>query len=173
MLELSQTAQDLITRAFEKARALGHAQVEVEHLLLALGDARMSTTAKILADAGLDWGALESTTSSNAADPVDERTPQRTTSQLKHALLDAQHLASDLDASAVEVEHICLAIAAKEDSQEAALLRRRGVDLDVFRVRLLHALRDSAKEPRTNKSAAFWTALSPLSVLHRIRRRLT
>jgi len=136
VLELSDTAQHLLSQAYKRARGLGQARVEPEHVFLALSDDPSSTSARILAEAGVDWAGLERVMALTTKEPVDERTPQTAALRLKRALQSAEKLAGDLNSGAVTVDHVLFAIVTGDDREATALLSENGVDADALRGRL-------------------------------------
>jgi Clp amino terminal domain, pathogenicity island component len=150
-------AQEALDRAAVEARALGHAHVGTEHVLLALASSDGGNAPAVLRELGVARERMLATPcmQAGAAEPPPAVLPLMP--RLKQALEHGRRIADGLGADAAGTEHLLAGIVAVQDSMAVEILRRLGV-----------------------RPAAVWAALGErldvdaraLGAPHRRRRRL-
>ena len=124
---LAEPARQVLIRALEEARSLGHSYVGTEHVLLTLTDPGAGIAAHALADLGV-----------SRADVLAELPPAchpRRESlgmmpRLKRALELAAQQAEQLGHGRANTEHLLSAIVAIPDALATCILRERGISRD-------------------------------------------
>ncbi|QKW06648.1 ATP-dependent Clp protease ATP-binding subunit [Streptomyces sp. NA04227] len=124
---LTQSAQELIATASQRATADGSMDLDTEHLLWAC--THNEAARGLLEEAGADPDRL----AEDIAGALPGEGPQTSASPdltpaAKRALLRAHALSQASDSTYIGPEHILLALAADEDSAAAKLLRAHGVE---------------------------------------------
>jgi ATP-dependent Clp protease ATP-binding subunit ClpA len=124
----SPAARRVMALAQDEARALGHAYLGTEHLLLALAGEADTVTAAVLTSLAVDPMALRTA--------VERMVGRGTgyacgavcvTARLKHALEQARKAAKQAKAAWVEPEHLLLGLTIKDGSVASGLLHDFGV----------------------------------------------
>ncbi|HEX2175195.1 MAG TPA: ATP-dependent Clp protease ATP-binding subunit [Nocardioidaceae bacterium] len=120
---MAEETHRLLADAAADAGELGHADLDVPHLLRAT--TRQDSTRQLLARAGVDPDALADAVHRQLP-PGREGTrgsrPANLTAQARKALLDSYQVARSLGASYISPEHVLLAMAADEESGPGQLL---------------------------------------------------
>jgi ATP-dependent Clp protease ATP-binding subunit ClpB len=137
--QLTQKSQEALHDAQTKALRFGHAEVDGEHLLLALLDQAEGIAPRLLDQAGADSGrlraALEAELSRRPKVSGPGASPGQVliTARLSRLLDAAQQEAGRLKDEYVSVEHLLIALLAEGPSTAAGrLLRQEGVTRDGF-----------------------------------------
>ncbi|MDR7469453.1 MAG: ATP-dependent chaperone ClpB [Armatimonadota bacterium] len=137
---LTEKAQEALLAAQEQARARGHQQVDVEHVLLALLDQPEGVVPRVIARLGTDPRILRT-----RLDAELERRPRVVgapageglfiTPRLQRVLHGAQEEAQRLSDEYVSTEHLLLAAVREEGDAAARTLREAGVTSEgIYRV---------------------------------------
>jgi ATP-dependent Clp protease ATP-binding subunit ClpA len=134
-------AQQAVQNSIEQARALGHAAVGTEHLLLALFEPADSLAALTLAR--LQVRREQVSDQVIAAQPsAGEQTEGAIpfTAKTKAAMRAALDEALDLNHNYIGTEHLLLALQRDESAESARILAALGADRDAVRATLLAEL---------------------------------
>jgi len=137
---LTEKAQEALLVAQEQARARGHQQVDVEHVLLALLDQPEGVVTRVIARLGTDPRVLRT-----RLDAELERRPRVAgaptgeglfiTPRLQRVLRGAQEEAQRLSDEYVSTEHLLLAAVREEGDAAARTLREAGITSEgIYRV---------------------------------------
>jgi ATP-dependent Clp protease ATP-binding subunit ClpB len=137
---LTEKAQEALLAAQEQARARGHQQVDVEHVLLALLDQPEGVVPRVIARLGTDPRVLRT-----RLDAELERRPRVVgaptgeglfiTPRLQRVLRGAQEEAQRLSDEYVSTEHLLLAAVREEGDAAARTLREAGITAEgIYRV---------------------------------------
>ena len=130
--QLTQRAQEAILQAQEISARYSHAQVDVEHLLLALIEQEGGLASSILQKMGVDPEPIKA-----RVDAELEKLPKvqggladrlYTTQRLNKALQTAQQEAAGFKDEYISAEHLFLSIAGLGDGAAGAALKAAGVD---------------------------------------------
>jgi ATP-dependent Clp protease ATP-binding subunit ClpB len=157
---LTQKTQEALHDAQTKALRHGHAEVDVEHLLLALLEQPEGLTPRLLEGLGVDAAGLRA-----AVEAELERRPSvsgsgasgeaRMSRNLGLLLDSAGREAERLKDEYVSVEHLLLAmLAAEKESAARRLLEQRGVSRDTV-LEALTAVRGSQRVTSDNPETAY------------------
>jgi hypothetical protein len=134
-------AQDVLARAGEQARDLGHNYVGTEHVVLGLLDVRDGLAAHVLTELGITsnvvLGELARMTGPCQPHPYDWRGAMP---RLKQALEHARRIAAGLGHQAANTEHLLAGIVSVPDALAVKILSRHGVSADDARAALAQRL---------------------------------
>ena len=134
-------ANDVLDRAGEEARALGHGYIGTEHALLALVTTPDGLAGEVLRELGVSRGAMLATSCMQPR--PHEAAPTGCMSvmpRLKQALEHSRHIADGLGVQPAGTEHVLAGIVAVPDSMAVEILRRLGVSADGVRAALADRL---------------------------------
>jgi len=167
---LTEKAQEALLAAQELARARGHQQVDVEHLLLALLDQTDGVVPRLVRQLGTDPRVLRTRLSADL-----ERRPRVSgavagegffmTPRLQRVLQGAQEEAQRLTDEYVSTEHLLLAAARDESDPAARALREAGITPE--------GLYQALQEMRGHQRVTDPNPESKYQVLERYGRELT
>ena len=136
---LTQKSQEALHDAQTKALRLGHTEVDVEHLLLALIDQADGIVPRLLAQAGADPDQLRSALEAELArrprvsGPAGAPGQVMVTQRLNRLLDTAEQEATRLKDDYVSVEHLVLAMLSEGPTTAAGrLLESQGLSRDTF-----------------------------------------
>ena len=150
---------ELIQRAGQKARGMGHSCVDSFHLLLALGSFPGGTGA-LLRGAGLDPALTEQAAALFYGTGTPELPlPQGLTRDARRILRGAAEEAKAMGSREITPAHILLALARGDRSSAEELLILSGVDRDELFTRTIDYLRWEAEAPVRRKKEAAATKL--------------
>jgi ATP-dependent Clp protease ATP-binding subunit ClpC len=137
-------ARQVIVRAQKEARALGHANVDVEHLLVGLLHVGDGVAHKVLTEAGVELDAVRSKIVEKRGDP-DEPSPAGHipfTPEMKKTLELSLREALGLGHNYIGTEHLLLALLQVPGTVAVEILADEvcGVDVKEWRTRVLRLL---------------------------------
>ena len=158
-MQLDTLTADLIQRAGQKARSLGHSYVGSAHLLLALAQ-EPGIPEQVLRMLGMDPELTEAMAlllygRGTPSLPL----PQGLTGEAKRLLRGAAQEAKLLHSRQVAPVHLLLAMARQEQSAAGELLRLNGVSADALFTHTLEYLRWEQSAPVTGKKEGVSTKL--------------
>ncbi len=150
---------DMILRAGQKARDLGHSYVGSVHLLLAMTQ-EPGNTGQILRLMGVDPGLTEAMTQMlYGAGTPDLPLPQGLTREARGILRTAAREAKQQNAREILPYHLLMAMARREDSGAGELLRLNGISADALFTHTVDYLRWETASPGKGKKEAVTTKL--------------
>lgn len=133
-------ANDVLNRAAEHARELGHDYVGTEHVLLGLATPEHGLATVVLRELGITPQDLLATSCMRPGSfDVVSRECLAVMPRLKQALEHGRRIADDLGAPA-DTEHLLAGVVAVGESMAVEILRRRGVSADDVRAALARHL---------------------------------
>ncbi len=163
-------AQEALDLARRKAASMGHQEIDVEHLLLALLEGEEGVVPEILKKAGLSPSQLIAEVEAEL-----EKKPRVSTgggeyiSRDLQAILDRSfQIASQLKDEYISTEHLLLSLAQSRDGFPARWLKRKGLDYQtllklVAEIRGPHRVTDQAPEEKYQSLAKYTRDLTDLA----------
>jgi hypothetical protein len=133
-------ANDVLDRAGEQARELGHNYVGTEHVLLVLATPEHGRATAVLGELGITPQHLLATSCMRPGPGASPQECLAVMPRLKQALEHGRRIADDLGARLADTEHLLAGIVAVSDSMAVEMLRRRGVSADDVRTALARHL---------------------------------
>lgn len=159
MVRYHMLTADLIQRSGQKARELGHSYVGSAHLLLALAEVP-GGTGQLLRSLGADPELTRTLTQLLCGmGTPDLPLPQGLTREAKSILRTASAEAKAQGCREIQPVHVLLAIARRESSAAAELLRLQGISADMLFTRTVEYMQWEREAPGKGKKEAVTTKL--------------
>jgi len=157
---LTEKAQEALRAAQSEATRLGHQQIDVEHLLLALLEQEGGLARSILDKSGVDTDLVREHVETELArlPKVSSTTGAAAevyiTGRLNHLLVQAEDEAKQLKDDYVSVEHILLAIVDERSGSAGRILSELGLTRDKL-MQALRQVRGSQRVTTQNPEATY------------------
>jgi hypothetical protein len=139
-VRLTRVARGVVAAAGDEARALGHARIGTEHLLLASLAIEESGSHRVLAEAGVEVAKVRDALAASLGRGESVRRRLPFTRAAKRALEQAVAEAAQLGSRLVGSEHLLLGLIAADGSGARELLESLGADVAALRERTLALL---------------------------------